>query len=402
MKYLIEKSQNRVMSYLMGDDGRAVEIHADQEADGLKLGDICIGRVQRVAESTGACFVDLAPGISGYLPFEDIVAPTFTRKGVSPKLQQGDELVVQISRESFGTKGMSLTTKLQLGGRYVLLEKCASEVGISRKIPEERRQQLRERFSSPDVLGEMRKTLGKCGIIIRTNAEYASEEDILKELSRLSASMQHILLTAPYRPAFTVLFRQPPRWLKRTDALSAEKIDAVLTDDRSIFDLLSSYLSPPMAERLRLYEDRMISMHNVFSLTRELSLALCRKVHMKSGANLVIEQTEALVAIDVNSAHAVSVKDKEKAALKVNLEAAKETARQIRLRGLSGMILVDFINMEENASYEELLGYLRTVTAPDPMRVDVIDRTALGLVEMTRRKVEVPLWQQLGSRASGG
>ena len=116
---------------------------------------------------------------------------------------------------------------------------------------------------------------------------------------------------------------------------------------------------------------------------------------MKSGANLVIEQTEALVSIDVNSAHSINGRDKEKAVLKVNMEAAEECARQIRLRNLSGMILVDFINMEEKESYDQLMRHLAQATAQDPMQVKVEDLTALGLVEMTRKKVEVPLFRQL-------
>ena len=190
---------------------------------------------------------------------------------------------------------------------------------------------------------------------------------------------------------YTVMFRQPDRWLKRLDSLREERIEQILTDDRELFDALNAYLPPDMEEKLRFYQDDMISMHNVFSLTRELGSALTKKVNMKSGANLVIEQTEALVSIDVNSAHSVKVRDKEKATLKVNLEAASEVARQIRLRNLSGMILVDFINMDDEEDYGVLMQKLRMATASDPMRVKVVDRTALGLVEMTRRKVEVPL-----------
>ena len=142
MKYLIEAYSGRILSVLLGEDGRAVEIRADSRTDGLKLGDICIGRVERVAANTGACFVEVARGIKGYLPLDDLSAPRYTRKGSSPKVQQGDELIVQVSREAFGTKDMSLTTKLQLSGRYLLLEMSGTGLGISRKIQEERRQSI--------------------------------------------------------------------------------------------------------------------------------------------------------------------------------------------------------------------------------------------------------------------
>ena len=369
MKYLIEAYSNRILSVLLGEDGRAVEIHADSRADGLKLGDICIGRVEKVAANTGACFVEVAHGLKGYLPLDDMASPRYTRKGSSPKVQQGDELIVQVSREAFGTKGMSLTTKLQLSGRYLLLEMSGTGLGISRKIPEERRRGLREHLFSEQALDEMRQQLGTCGVIVRTNAEHAPDEEIRKELQNLAGAMHQLLLTAPYRPAYTVLFRQPDRWLKRIESVQAEKLEEILTDDRHLYETLKDYLPP--------------------------YLALCRKVNMKSGANLVIEQTEALVSIDVNSAHSINGRDKEKAVLKVNMEAAEECARQIRLRNLSGMILVDFINMEEKESYDQLMRHLAQATAQDPMQVKVEDLTALGLVEMTRRKVEVPLFRQL-------
>ena len=395
MKYLIEAYSGRILSVLLGEDGRAVEIHADSRTDGLKPGDICIGRVERVAANTGACFVEVARGIKGYLPLDDLAAPRYTRKGSSPKVQQGDELIVQVSREAFGTKGMSLTTKLQLSGRYLLLEMSGTGLGISRKIQEERRRALRDHLFSEQTLEEMRQQLGSCGVIVRTNAEHAPDEEIRKELQNLTAAMHQLLLTAPYRPAYTVLLRQPDRWLKRIESVQAEKLEEILTDDRNLYEALEDYLPPYLKEKLRFYQDPMISMHNVFSLTRELSRALCRKVNMKSGANLVIEQTEALVSIDVNSAHSINGRDKEKAVLKVNMEAAEECARQIRLRNLSGMILVDFINMEEKESYDQLMRYLAQSTAQDPMQVKVEDLTALGLVEMTRKKVEVPLFRQL-------
>ena len=395
MKYLIEAYSGRILSVLLGEDGRAVEIRADSRTDGLKLGDICIGRVERVAANTGACFVEVARGIKGYLPLDDLSAPRYTRKGSSPKVQQGDELIVQVSREAFGTKDMSLTTKLQLSGRYLLLEMSGTGLGISRKIQEERRRALREHLFSEQTLEEMRQQLGSCGVIVRTNAEHAPDEEIRKELQNLTGAMHQLLLTAPYRPAYTVLFRQPDRWLKRIESVQAEKLKEILTDDRQLYETLKDYLPPYLKEKLRFYQDPMISMHNVFSLTRELSRALCRKVNMKSGANLVIEQTEALVSIDVNSAHSINGRDKEKAVLKVNMEAAEECARQIRLRNLSGMILVDFINMEEKESYDQLMRYLAQSTAQDPMQVKVEDLTALGLVEMTRKKVEVPLFRQL-------
>lgn len=418
MKYLIEKDREKkkILSVLMGDDGRAVEIHADLPDSGPRLGDIVIGRVEKVSENTGACFVAIArsgkmgqaaqkvregSGVTGaqtvkaYLPFDEMGDPIYARKGPSPRVQQGDELVVQISREPFGQKGFSLTTRLQLKGRYLVLEKCGHGVGISRRMDEERRKHIKEEVISDKVLDQLAARLDTFGIIVRTNAEKAEDGRILDELKDLADQMQHITLTAPYKTLYTVLHRQPEMWLVRTDSLSEQDTEAIITDDPDLYDALSSYLTSPLSGRLRLYQDDMISMHNLFSLTREFGHALTKRVLMKSGANLVIEQTEALVAIDVNSSHFIKGKDKEKAALKVNLEAARECARQIRLRNLSGMILIDFINMQSEESYTRLMHELKAQTAGDPMKVVVVDRTGLGLVELTRRKVEPPLFVQM-------
>ena len=272
MKYLIEAYSGRILSVLLGEDGRAVEIRADSRTDGLKLGDICIGRVERVAANTGACFVEVARGIKGYLPLDDLSAPRYTRKGSSPKVQQGDELIVQVSREAFGTKDMSLTTKLQLSGRYLLLEMSGTGLGISRKIQEERRRALREHLFSEQTLEEMRQQLGSCGVIVRTNAEHAPDEDIRKELQNLTGAMHQLLLTAPYRPAYTVLLRQPDRWLKRIESVQAEKLEEILTDDRNLYEALEDYLPPYLKEKLRFYQDPIISMHNVFSRAEPCTL----------------------------------------------------------------------------------------------------------------------------------
>lgn len=397
MKYLIERYQGKILSCLLGEDGRAVEFHADLPQEALKVGDIVVGRVDRVCQNQEAAFVCLAGGVKGYLPLEDLKNPVYTRKGPCPRLQPGDELVVQISREAFGTKDRVLTSRLELAGQNLVLKKDGCGLGISRKIGEETRKKLKESLFSEETLAHLTQDIGPCGVTVRTNAAGADPSQVRKELRRLAEALRQILLTAPYRPAYTVLLSQTDRWLKRTDSLHQESTEAILTDDKDLYDRLKGYLPPILQDRLRLYQDEMISMHNVFSLTRELGQALARKVSMKSGANLVIDQTEALVAIDVNLAHFLGGKheEKERAVLRVNLEAARECARQIRLRNLSGMVLIDFINMEEETSYETLLQELRGQVSRDPLQVKLVDRTGLGLVELTRKKVEVPLKDQL-------
>lgn len=406
MKWLVEREgpegeQQRIVSFLLDEGGHAVEIHADPILEAPKIQDIYVGRVDRVIPGVRASFVEFSPGRSGYLPFEDMTDPVYTKKGASPMASPGDELLVQISREAFGKKDVSLTTRLSLTGRYLVVKRDQEGIGISRRIPEERREKLKEEIR---LCEEYRKLSGKgpFSLIVRTNASSAPLEAVLEELSRLGGELFRICENAPYRPPFYPLHREPLRWLKRLDSLREGEMEKILTDDAALYEEMRQYLrasGSALLSQLTLYEDPLLPMHKLFSLTRELERALCKKVFLKSGGDLVIEQTEALAVIDVNSGRFLSKKDKEEAVFALNREAACEAARQIRLRNLSGMILIDFINQTSPQRDQELLEELRRLVLKDPVRTKVVDRTALGLVELTRQKGEVPLRDQFPAKS---
>ncbi len=469
MKYIVQKKENKVYSYLLDEAGHAAEIHVDDPADGPKLGDIYIGLVQKVVKHINAAFVELIPGFCGYLPFDEIVDPIYTMKGPGKMIQAGDQIVVQIVRDAFGQKDVSLTTKLTLQGKYAVLSLGSEGVGVSKKISPEKRNQLRESLKSSDEFANLVSRIGPCHLVLRTSVENnsapagtrdASDEDVkvqessssdgdqslrseneiilqpqvLREISELEAEMADIKLKAPYRSVHSNLKKQPPRWITRVHGLNAKKVEEVITDDLSLYrQMLSSggktalqekpspgnekwglsltqlsrenesgngsetgedSSSPDKAApeiRFRLYSDTMVSMEKVYSLNRELERALDKKVHLKCGGDLVIESTEALHIIDVNSGRLQSKKSKEDALLGVNLEAAKEAARQIRLRNLSGIIVIDFINLKMQKNSLRILEELRRSVSEDPVRTQVVDMTKLGLVELTRQKIEAPL-----------
>jgi ribonuclease G len=209
--------------------------------------------------------------------------------------------------------------------------------------------------------------------------------------------MMDLKLKAPYRSVHAVLKKQPPRWISRILSLSGDEIDEAVTDDRELYrQMLEAVQSNGKKDlHCRLYSDSLVSMEKVYSLEREMDRALGKRVNLKSGADLVIESTEALHIIDVNSGRSRSSKHKEEALLAVNLEAAREAARQIRLRNLSGIIVIDFINLKEQKNSLRILDELRKAVFQDPVRTQVVDMTKLGLVEMTRQKIEVPLREAL-------
>ena len=430
MKYVIQKKEERILSFLLDDAGHAVEIHADDHSDGPKIGDIYIGMVQKVVPGISACFVEIVPGVNGYLPLDEIVEPIYTRKGPSSDIQPGDQLLIQVTRDAFGQKDLALTTRITLWGTYCILTLGGQGVSLSVKLSNEVRAHLREHVISSEEFARMQDRIGQCGIVLRTAAsEHVGNEEIIrKELAALEAEMADIRLKAPYRTVFTPLKKQPPRWLTRLNRLPVEGVEEVVTDDATLYRDLKEYLANEIsskeqsayarelypgneetgddpdyremavrteaaAERLkvRYYEDAQVSMEKLFSLEREIARALKKKVDLKCGGDLVIESTEALHVIDVNSGRYQSGKEKEDAVLKVNLEAAREAARQIRLRNLSGIILIDFINLANAKNAVRIIVELRQAVAKDPVYTHVVDMTKLGLVEVTRKKIEQPL-----------
>lgn len=404
MKYCIAKMKNRILSYLLAENGRAVEIHADELEDRNLLGNIYIGRVQKVVKNIQAAFVEISPGVPCYLPLEDLRDPIYTKKGPSKDLQQGDELVVQVSREAMKTKGPSVTTRLSLQGRYVILDGKHIGIGISKKLEEGQREKLRriaesyrKDLSADSHSGSIRLEEA-AGIVIRTNAACASEEAILEELRKLSRQLADIRGKAPYRTCYSCLHQMPPGWLRRFNGLRMRDTQFIMIEDEQLYLQARQYLQEYLPELLPIlvhYQDPLLPMHKLYSLERELSEALSQRVWLRSGGYLVIQPTEALTVVDVNSGKYEAGKKKEETILKVNLEAARETARQMRLRNLSGIIIIDFINMETEEAKNEVLGELRARLLLDPLQANVVDMTKLNLVEVVRKKVEGPLMEHV-------
>ncbi len=404
MKYCIAKMKNRILSYLLAENGHAVEIHADEMEDRNLLGNIYIGRVQKVVKNIQAAFVEISPGVPCYLPLEDLRDPIYTKKGPSKDLQQGDELVVQVSREAMKTKGPSVTTRLSLQGRYVILDGKHIGIGISKKLEEGQREKLRriaesyrKDLSADSHSGSIRLEEA-AGIVIRTNAACASEETILEELRKLSRQLADIRGKAPYRTCYSCLHQMPPGWLRRFNGLRMRDTQSIMIEDEQLYLQARQYLQEYLPELLPIlvhYHDPLLPMHKLYSLERELSEALSQRVWLRSGGYLVIQPTEALTVVDVNSGKYEAGKKKEETILKVNLEAARETARQMRLRNLSGIIIIDFINMETEEAKNEVLGELRARLLLDPLQANVVDMTKLNLVEVVRKKVEGPLMEHV-------
>ena len=210
--------------------------------------------------------------------------------------------------------------------------------------------------------------------------------------------------TAQYRTCFSCLMAKPPAYLKRLSDLYTGEVEEILTDDRELLKQMTEYLEenqPEDTAKLRFYEDRLLPMNKLYSLERHLKEALGERIWLRSGGYLVIQPTEALTVIDVNTGKFMAGKKKEAAFLKLNQEAANEAAHQIRLRNLSGIIIIDFINMEEKESEAQLLETLDHALRKDPIRTTLVDMTKLSLVEITRMKKERPLHESVREAING-
>lgn len=395
--YIVSRRGSQIFSFLLCGS-KAVEIHCDACREDSILDEIYIGKVQNIVKNLNAAFVEIAHGMVCYLPLEDLKHPIYTKKGASKNVQQGDELLVQVKREGIKTKAPAVTTNLTLHGKYALLTTGNTQISVSSKLPKEEKERLVKVVKEYESEAERDMKDRTYGWLLRTNAGGAEPEVIKKDLLRLQTKYEELMKTAQYRTCFSCLLARPSAYLKRLGDLYTKEVDEILTDDRELFEQMTEYLQENQPEdiaKLRFYGAHLLPMEKLYSLDRHLKEALGERVWLKSGGYLVIQPTEALTVIDVNTGKFTAGKKKEAAFLKLNQEAAIEAARQIRLRNLSGIIIIDFINMEETDSETQLLRTLDGALRLDPIRTTLVDMTKLSLVEITRMKKERPLHESV-------
>jgi len=356
------------------------------------LGNIYVGKVHRILKNINAAFVETAPGVFCYLPLDSMKNPVYVKKTPAKKIAAQDELLVQVQKEAVKTKVPMVSTNLNLTGRYAVLTTENTTVGISSKLDKQTRAHYRE-------LLENRETT-EYGIIVRTNAKNASDEVVLSEIDFLTEQMRQIISHAPNRTCFSCVHRTVPKYLAFLKNAHPETLDEIVTDLPQIFDEVRSYCGQYRDLKnipLRLYDDPMFSLANLYNLNKQMERATQKNIWLKSGGFLVIEPTEAMTVIDVNTGKSVSGKAPQKHFRQINLEVSKEIARQLRLRNISGIIIIDYIDLESKDDQQELLDFLKKQVRPDPVPVRVHDITRLNLVEVTRKKVEKSLLEQVKS-----
>ncbi len=393
---IITKWDEGVTSFVLDEDGNVVAANVESAPSEGLLGNVYIGQVKNIVENIGAAFVEIADGTLCYLSLSERGEPIYVndKKGAK-RLKPGDELFVQVSREDARSKQPVVTHNVSLTGKYAVLVKDGNNIFLSSKISDkETRQRLLE-------LTKGRAKDGY-GFVLRTNAALATDEQIMGEMDALVDRFEKLCREGVHRTCFSCLYQAPSSFLCGIRDANQQELQRIVTDDEAIHGQIQTYLKENQREdldKLHLYQDKAVSINVLYGLRAQIDKALMRKVWLKSGGNVLIEYTEACTVIDVNTEKAIRGGKKGQGVYrKVNREAAEEIARQLRLRNLSGIIIVDFIDMDAKEHRIELMDQLRELVAKDPVQTDVVDMTKLGLVELTRKKIRKPLYEQMRHR----
>lgn len=395
-KLVITKWNNRIMTALLVD-GKAVKLSFEEEKGQPILNNIYIGKVKNIVKNINAAFVDIGNGQMGYYSLEENKSHFHTTGKLleaqnKTSLKAGDEIIVQVAREAVKTKAPVLTGKLSFTGKYCVITTGNHTIGFSNKITN-----ISWKNSMREILRDYQGD--DYGIIVRTNGNEADSAVLLEELNRLKDIYHQVLKEAPYRSCYSVLYKAPSVFFASIRDTYSEDLEEIITDDQQIYQEMSAYLSefqPEDLNKLQLYQDPLLPLNKLYSLETAIEGALHKKVWLKSGGYLVIEPTEALVVIDVNTGKYSGNKSVQETILKINLEAAEEIGRQLILRNLSGIIIIDFIDLERQEDKDRLMDFLEDCLSKDSVKTTVVGMSKLNLVEVTRKKIRKPLHEQLG------
>lgn len=393
MNKLIITQKDQIICTALAEGQKILQLSLEPVRRKAALNSIYIGRVQNIKKNINSAFIDIGEGITGYYSLSDNPRHLHADGTRTTDLKQGDEILVQVARDAVKTKALVLTGRLSFTGRLAVLTAGKNGIGFSSKISDQAfKKRIRERLSQEDMEG--------FGLIIRTNAKDADEETLMEEIYSLKGEYERIIQKAPFRNCCSLLYQGPASFLTGVRDSYSSQLEEIITDEPNLYEQITAYLEKEQPEdkrKLRLYQDSLLSLKSLYNLDRALEDAVSRKVWLKSGGYLVVEPTEALVVIDVNTGKYSEKKTLRETILKINLEAAEEIGRQLRLRNLSGIILIDFIDMAEEADRKALLSYLEEVVKKDPIKTTVVEMTKLNLVELTRKKIHKPLHEQLAA-----
>ena len=375
----------------LAENGELMELYYESKRDESLVGNIYAGRVANVMPNLQAAFVDIGVGKNGYYYYGNARAVSDAEKNLA-KPKVGDTLILQVEKDAVSSKGAVLSANFSFPGKFlVLLPKDAGEIGVSRKITSsEERNRIRE------IVGELLPE--GCGAIVRTNGEGKTREEFEKEISVLAAKAEKLKTGEFIKPPALLLQENHPVKRAARDFYAPDVDEYVVNDKNAYEELLETGdYNGENQPALKLHEEKLPLFESYF-LESQSEKALDEHVWLKSGGFLVIEETEACVVIDVNTGKAAGKGDLQKTILKTNLEAAEEAAKQMRLRNLSGIIIIDFIDMADSNAQKEVTKRLEAAVKKDRIKTVVVGMTELGLMQVTRKKTRPSLKRQMTTK----
>ena len=390
-RILINATQAEELRVAIVDGQKLLDLDIETAAREQKKANVYKGRITRIEPSLEACFVEYGAERHGFLPLKE-VAPEYLKGGPgggnpAQQLSEGQEIIVQVEKEQRGTKGAALSTFISLAGRFlVLMPNNPRAGGISRRVEGEERDELRETLSQVSCPDGM-------GVIVRTNGIGRSPEEVQWDLDYLVEIWNAIIKAAEIRKAPFLVYQESNLILRALRDYLRPDIGEVIIDNPELYEQAHAHLShvmPATLPRLKLYEDS-IPLFSRFQVESQIETAHQRQVNLPSGGSIVIDRTEALTSIDINSARATGGKDIEETALQTNLEAADEIARQLRLRDVGGLVVIDFIDMSANRNQRQVEERLRKATERDRARIQTGRISRFGLLEMSRQRMRPAL-----------
>jgi ribonuclease E len=384
-------------------EGRAlIEHYVSRPSDDISQihGNVYLGRVQNVLPGMEAAFVDIGTPKNAVLYRGDVhYDPEDLERSGQPRIEQvlkaGQTILCQVTKNPIGAKGARLTQEVSLPGRFVVLIPNSSTYGISKRLADDERRRLRQ------VLDRVKPA--EHGIIVRTAAEGVTSQEIENDVRRLLQQWEQIDKLAKRSKAPRLLYREPDMAVRVIREEFNQNYRGVVIDDRALYEAVRDYvgsISPTLADRVQFYDvsTEALPLFERYHVHEQLHRALDRKVWLPSGGSLIIEHTEALTVIDVNTGKNVGKSSLEETVFKNNLEAAVEIARQLRLRDIGGIIVVDFIDMERRANRDEVVKVFRDALSRDKTRTQVFEISELGLCEMTRKRIGEGLLESFSSQ----
>ncbi|MGH7549925.1 MAG: Rne/Rng family ribonuclease [Gemmatimonadota bacterium] len=398
------------------EDDQLVELMVDREEEERHVGDVYKGLVTAVLPGMQSPFVAIGMEKSGFLHVSDLAGAELLddadetdnrgdgrgggrrrrgrgRRGsngmaIQDHLKRGQEVIVQVTKEAISTKGPRLTGQISLPGRFLVFMPGVDHIGVSRKI-EERSERVRLR----KILQEVKPSEG--GVIVRTAAEELDRQEFEREVRSLVETWRKVVNRSGKSKAPALLHQEAELTSGLIRDIFSDNVDRLVVDDRQLYAQVRRYLkrlSPELLDRVHLYRDR-IPLFEAMGIEPEIEAAFHRTVPLKSGGSIVIEPTEALVSIDVNTGRYTGKKDPEATIFRTNLDASREIARQLRLRDIGGIVVIDFIDMEVPANRRKVLQELKTWLGRDRAKTKAFEVSDLGLIEMTRQRRRPSLYQ---------